>query len=596
MTLSDTSNDLYCRKNVLLANAPQITHLDDNPIQLIQKAKTAIATGNIKQARELVNDKAEDSVRQTIEQDPSRTDVIFDLALVLSLIGKKERAESWFNKILEQKPDAAVYNELANIYQAQGRFSKAYSYQKKALEMEPNKPEYLNNLARIMIITGQTQQGIELLKKAVKQKPANAMIHSNLLFYMHHLPKLNQQDLFDEHKRWGRCHAPAHLAKENHNNNTQPDRKLRVGYISADFRVHPVSYFFEPLLDGHDCQEIEVFGYGNVAYPDQVTERLKNNFDQYRNIRGLDDETVINLIEKDKIDILVELSGHTADNRLLVMAHKPAPIQVTYLGAPDTTGLQAIDYRFTDKFADTTQSLKFYTEELVFLPHGFICYKPPDFAPSISPLPADKNGYITFGSFNAASKINPFIIEIWSKILKQIPESRLVIKIGVTVDKQISDYYFKQFRQFGIDPDRVAICGWKHIKEHLQLYGQVDIALDTYPCNGFTTTCEALWMGLPVISLTGQCHASRVGSSILNSIDLSFFASTESDEYIAKASLLASKRETLAKIRASMRQRISLSNLYDAKAFAGQVETEYRKMWHRWIETKNKNKSQEYRN
>jgi predicted O-linked N-acetylglucosamine transferase (SPINDLY family) len=391
--------------------------------------------------------------------------------------------------------------------------------------------------------------------------------------------------IFEEHERWGQIHAPTSLARKSHNNGRDPDRRLRIGYISPDFCTHPVAYFFEPLLDGHNRSEVEVFGYGNVRIPGAVTERLKQKFDHYRNIRGIYDSTVVDMIQKDEIDILVDLSGHTTDNRLIVMAHKPAPIQVNYLGAPDTTGIKAIDYRFTDIHANPPESKKFNTEELVYLPEGFICYRPSEHAPPVVSPPALKNDYITFGSFNSCSEIHPHIIDLWAEILRINSNSRILLKFGVSAGSELSKYYFEQFEKRRISSKRVGICGWKTIDEHLGLYGQVDIALDTYPCNGFTTTCEALWMGVPVISLVGECHASRIGSSILNTIGLEFLAAFTPNEYVAKASALAANHQDLAKLRSSMRQRMQESALCDAKGFAQKVEAAYRKMWHRWIES-----------
>ena len=563
-------------------------HLPSSSSELPQsliKANQALATGRVREATRLLNDKVEQAIREIIEQDPSRTDIMLALGMVFKQTRQINKAKEWFEKILKQEPHALVYNELGYICQRMGHLSDAIQYQTKAVEAEPNNAELLANLARMLIVTGKTQEGIELFRKAVEAEPANAAVHSNLLFYLHHQPKLDPYKLFEEHKQWGRIHAPASLAKVSHSNVPEPDRRLRVGYISPDFCMHSVVYFFESLLDGHNHKVVEAYGYGNVRMPGTVTERLKQKFDHYRNIRGLDDEVVVDMIQRDKIDILVELSGHTADNRLLVMAHKPAPIQVTYLGSPDTTGLEAIDYRFTDVLADAPESQQFYTEELFFLPDGFLCYKPANFAPPVAPLPAFRNDYTTFGSFNSSSKVHPHIIELWAKILRANQDSRILLKFGASADRRMREYYFQQFGRLGISSSRVAICGWKPIDEHLRLYGEVDIVLDTYPCNGFTTTCEALWMGVPVISLAGKCHASRVGLSILNTIGLDFFATLTPAEYVAKATALAANHQALAQLRSSMRQRMKESALCDAKGFARKVEAAYRKMWHRWLES-----------
>jgi protein O-GlcNAc transferase len=293
------------------------------------------------------------------------------------------------------------------------------------------------------------------------------------------------------------------------------------------------------------------------------------------------------LIERDQIDILVDLAGHVGDNRLLVMARKPAPIQVTYLGYPDTTGLAAIDYRLTDVIADPPDlgAQRFYTEELAFLPDGFLCYRPPDFAPVIAPLPAEKAGFVTFGSFNNNCKINPTVTDLWAQVLRANANSRLLLKLKGGDDTSIRDRYLDLFEKAGLGRARVDIQGWKSPDEHLQTYAQMDIALDTYPYNGTTTTCEALWMGVPTVSLLGECHPSRVGLSILTRLGLEFFVASTPREYVAKATALATNLPALAQIRRTMRARIAASGLCYAKGFAARVEAAYRQMWRRWCQS-----------
>jgi predicted O-linked N-acetylglucosamine transferase (SPINDLY family) len=553
--------------------------------QSLIEANQAAAGGRIEEATRLLNDKIEQAVLEIIEQEPSRTDIMLALGMLFKQTRQLYKAKLLFQKILEQEPHPLVYNELAYICRCMGQLSEAIQYQTKAVEADPDNAELLANLARILIGAGNSEEGINLFRKAVEIEPANAAMHSNFLFNLHFLPNLDPQMLFTEHKRWARIHAPVSLAKASHSNDPNPDRRLRIGYISPDFCSHPVAYFFEPLLDGHDPEAFEVFGYGNVRMPGAVTERLKQKFDHYRNIRSLDDKTVIDMIQRDKIDILVELAGHTTDNSLLVMAHKPAPIQVTYLGSPDTTGIEAIDYRFTDTLANPLESEKFNTEELVFLRDGFLCYKPSESAPPVTTLPASRNDFITFGSFNSPGEIHPQIIKLWARILRANRDSHILLKFGVSTDSRMNRHYFSQFKRWGISSSRVSICGWKSMDEHLGLYGQVDIALDTFPCNGFTTTCEALWMGVPVISQAGQCHASRIGLSILNTVGLDFLAAFTPEEYVAKAIALAANLQALAQLRSSLRPLMKDSPLCDAKRFTRKVEAAYRKMWHRWIES-----------
>jgi predicted O-linked N-acetylglucosamine transferase (SPINDLY family) len=556
------------------------------PKSLIE-ANEAATKGKVQQATRLLNDKVKQVVLEIIEQDPSRTDIMLALGMLFKQTRQINKAKELFEKILQHEKHPLVYNELGYICQCMGQLSQAIKYQTKAVEADDNNAQLLANLAKMLMVTGKIQEGIKLFRQAVETEPTNAEMHSNFLFNLHYLPKLDPQMLFEEHKRWGRIHAPASLAKVFHSNAPDPDRRLRIGYISPDFCMHSVAYTFEPLLDGHNRDVVEVFGYGNVKMSGTVTERLKQKFDHYRNIYGMDDESVVGLIEEDQVDILVNLGGHVSNNRLLVMAYKPAPIQVDYLGA-NTTGMQAIDYRLTDTLTDPTGSQKFYTEELVFLPKGYICYRPHDSASPVVSSPALRKGYITFGSFNNSSKVNPFTIALWAEVLKANSKSRLLLKFGGGADNQMREYYFRQFEQLGISRDRVAIYGWKLPDEHLKMYGEVDIALDTYPYNGGITTSEGLWMGVPVISLVGKCSVSRAGLVILSYLGLELFTASTPEEYVAKATALAGNLEALEKIRASMRERMVASVLFDAKGLAHRVETAYRKMWQQWCRDRNK--------
>jgi len=292
------------------------------------------------------------------------------------------------------------------------------------------------------------------------------------------------------------------------------------------------------------------------------------------------------MIGDDGIDILVDLAGHTSGNRLGVFARKPAPIQVTYLGFPDTTGMKQIDYRLTDELADLPEAQNFHTEKLVFLPEGFLCYKPPGYAPPVAPLPAIETGCFTLGSFNNNCKIQPDMMRLWAQILRAKEESRLLLKFGGGDDQAVRGHYLRQFEQMGIAPERVEICGRKATIEHLKMYGQVDIALDTFPYNGTTTTCEAMWMGVPTVSLVGKSHSSRVGLSLLSRVGLGDFAAHTPAEYVGKALAFSGELENLAKIRNFLRAMMFNSPLCDKKTFTRNLEAAYRKMWRTWCESK----------
>ena len=545
------------------------------------KAGEAVKVGKTAEAATLLNDQAVSAVEQLVRDDPSRTDALFMLAALFAKVGDVTKAEQYYKEILAHQSHALVLFELANICRDTGRLSEAVRYQQQAVELSPDSPELWTTLAEYRIRMGQTQEGIDLLRKAVETK-ADEVNHSKYLWHLHQSPQLDQHELFEEHRRWARIHAPVNLAKVSHDNCRDRDRRLKVGYVSPDFCGHSVAYFFESLLDGHDRDVTQVYGYGNVPCPDQVTEHLKGKFDHYRNICGLDDDTVSRMVERDKIDILVDLAGHTSGNRLGVFARKPAPIQVTYLGFPDTTGMEQIDYRLSDELADLPEAQQLHTEKLVFLSKGFLCYKPLRFVPPVSPLPAIERGYFTFGSFNNNCKIQPPIMKLWAKILKSKENSRLLLKFGGGDDEVVRGHYLHRFQKLGIAPHRVEICGRKPTIEHFKMYGQIDIALDTHPYNGTTTTCEAMWMGVPTISLVGKAHSSRVGLSILSRVGLGDFAASTAAEYVAKAIAFSGELENLAKIRTSLRAAMFNSPLCDRKGFARSLEDAYRKMWHEW--------------
>ncbi len=553
--------------------------------EFLIKANEAVNAGCIEEAKVLLSASAVEAVRQMAEKNPSQAETMYlVLAMVFQKTAQLKKAEKWYKKILERGPNGLVLNELAGIYRQTGNLSKMMQYRKRAVEIDPDNLVIGSGFAADIIAMGQLEEGIDLLRKLLEKNPTNSSLHSKILWYMHYLPDQDPQLFFEEHKRWGQMHTPISLAKTSHNNVAEPDRKLRVGYISPDFREHSVAYNFEPFLSGRNREAVEVYGYGSVSHPDRMTERLKQQFDHYRNIRSMSDEEAAHLIEEDRIDILVEIGSHVNDHRLGVLGYKPAPVQVDF-GGINTTGMEQIDYRLTDGFLHRPELQQFYTEELIYLPDGFMCYTPPHASPAVASLPAKQNGYITFGSFNGSLKINESLIRLWADILRANDNSRFLMKFGVGGDSKIVERYLAQFEQLGVSRERIQICGWKSALEHLQLYNQIDIALDTYPYNGCITTLEGLWMGVPTVSLVGRDnYVSRVGLSILSRLDLEFFAALTPEEYVAKSVALAQNPDALAKIRASMRQRMVSSTLCDAKGYATNVEAAYRQMWRRWCQ------------
>jgi predicted O-linked N-acetylglucosamine transferase (SPINDLY family) len=364
-----------------------------------------------------------------------------------------------------------------------------------------------------------------------------------------------------------------------------PDRRLRIGYVSPDFRSHAVCSFSMPLISSHNRQEFEIYLYANVEDPDAITQEFRQQADAWRDIFGMPNDQAAQLIRDDQIDILIDLAGHTSGNRLLVFAQKPAPIQVTYLGYPATTGMETIDYRLTDAHADPPGLTDaFCTEKLVRLPQTTWCFKARLRSSDVSPLPAISNGYVTFGSFNNFSKTNEPLYDLWAKVLHAVPNSRLLFKARPFSSQAVLSRVAARFDQLGVARDRVDLRRWVPLPDHLAAYNSVDIALDSFPYHGTTTTCEAMWMGVPTITLAGDSHLSRVGLSLMTNAGLGQFVAQNKREYVEIAANLAKDIPKLAALRARLRSQMSASPLMDKAAFARNVESAYRQMWRAWCE------------
>ena len=548
----------------------------------LKEASSFISQGELTKAIELLS---EEAIEKHIEATtPPETEFIrYVAAGLLNKSHQYRRAEAMYKEALVAMPkNIAIYNELAALCREQGRVSEAVDYLTTAAKIDPDQAKIWCNLGANLMRLGQPEKAISLLRKASEKLPDNNIASSNLLLSMHYVQEIDRKTLFEESKQWAERNFPTHLARTQHTNTPDPDRRLRIGYISPDFREHSVTFFFEPLLDGHHRENVEVYGYGSIAVPDKATKRLKEKFDVYRPIQKLTDLEVADMIATDEIDILVDLAGHTGNTRVYVLGYKPAPVQATWLGYPDTTGMSQIDYRITDAIADPPGSEAFYSEELIYLPDGFLCYGPGERMPPGARLPALEKGYITFGAFHEIGKINPAVIELWSRILKATKDSKLMLKFIVGRDDEIRKMYLQHFEKQGIAPERIEIHGWLPLSEHLKLYNQVDISLDTFPYNGTTTTCQSLLMGVPVISLAGEHHMSRVSLDILSRLDMQFFAAATGDDYVKKAVALAEKPEALAKIRETMRMRMAASPLCNRELFTNHIEQAYRTMWRKW--------------
>ena len=501
--------------------------------------------------------------------------------------GRNAEAMDCYEKALALDPHfAEVYNNMSILFTETGRTGEALDCCRKAQALRADFAESYNNMARALKYSGRAGESVAWYRKSLALAPKTAFVHSNLLYCLAYLDQDSAPDEVGRaHRQWEQIHgAPADRVCCDHSNTADPDRRLRVGYLSPDFRKHPVAAFMAPVLAGHDPSAVATVCFSDVGKGDRVTAKLRRLAGEWVDTAALSDDQVMAAIQSRQIDILVDLTGHTAGNRMPLFSRRPAPVQVTYLGYPNTTGLAAMDYRITDGWADPpglTEAL--HTETLVRLPGGFLCYAPPEEAPPVGPPPHVTEGWITFGSFNNLAKFNKTVAAVWAKILHRVPRSRLLMKFKTLSDPEVRNHVAGLFAAHGIGKDRLVFHGFlPSAGDHFGLYHRIDIALDTFPYNGTTTTCEALWMGVPVVTLAGRTHAARVGVSILTGMGLSGLVADSAEDFVARAAALAGDLSRLAALRGALRSRMAGSPLLDARGFAGRLETAYRTMWRRW--------------
>lgn len=475
---------------------------------------------------------------------------------------------------------AEVCVALGNLSRSKGLWTAAARYYEKALTLRPDLSEVETNLGAVLLAQGDQVSSVAHHEQAITLKPDFDLAQHNLLLSLHYGDAIDAGALFDRHCRWGRSIESAITPLKQIIQPDDPDRNIRLGFVSADFNNHPVSQFFLSYLVGRPATDNSVTLYSASAKRDQVTKQLIDHSDDYKNIEWVNDSDLAAMIRNDQIDILIDLSGHTAGTRIKTFAYQPAPVQVTWIGYPDTTGLTRVTYRLTDKVADPPGDAdRLATETLYRLPSGFLCYHPPDDAPDAAKK-TQTGRPITFASFNNLSKVTDTAIGLWSEILKRVPDSRLVLKAKSLNDDATCDRLLARFTENGVLPKRLDIR--RHavgMVVHYSMYNDVDIALDTFPYNGTTTTCDALWMGVPVVCLEGDRHSARVSASLLTSLGLDDWVASSHEQYVDIAVAAAANRAELAALQQGLRARMASSPLIDAKRFASEIDTAFRAMW-----------------
>jgi len=556
-----------------------LTREPDNARALHQLGTLALQAGRYPESSELI--------RRAIRVQPAVPDSYANLGVALAKQDQFAEAANAFRKSLALRPQAPmVHHNLGNTLLQMGEIDEAIAAYRQALAQSPGFPQALTNLGLAFKSAGRLDEAIDCFGRAA-HAANDPRLAGNVLAAIHFHPAYDARRIWQEHVAWNQAFGhPLTPRIAAHDNDRSPDRTLRLAYVSPDFRTHPVGRFLLPLLANHDRRQFHVTCYSDVTREDALTSVLRGHADAWRPTFSLADEQLAQLIRADRIDILIDLSMHMSGNRLPVFARKPAPVQVTWLAYCSTTGLETIDYRLTDPYFDPPPStgsgqanVSYYSERSVRLPRTYWCYQPAISTPQVAPLPAGSAGHITFGCLNNYSKVSSQTWETWRRLLHDVPNSCLVVCAPRGSHRQTA---WEQLSTAGIQRERVEFVGRKPIEEYFRQDHRIDIALDPFPFAGGTTTCDALWMGAPVVSLAGQTAVSRAGLSILSNVGLPELVAQSPDEYVQIATGLAADLPRLRHLRETLRSRMQSSPLMDAPQFARDVEAAFRQMWQIW--------------
>lgn len=501
-----------------------------------------------------------------------------------------DKAVECYQMALSIKPNfSQSLNNLGVVYTVQGKMDAASSMIQKAIFANSTYAEAYNNLGVLYRDAGSITSAVQAYEKCLQIDPDSRNAGQNRLLALNYIDEGFDDKLYQAHREWGKRFLKLYPQYTSWDNPKVADRPLVIGYVSPDYFTHSVSYFIEAPLAHHDYSNYKVVVYSGVVKADAKTLRFKDKVLKkgglWRDIYGIDEKKVASLVREDKVDILVELTGHTANNKLGTMACRPAPIQVTWIGYPNTTGLPTIDYRITDSLADPPDTTQKHVEELVRLPESFLCYSPSPEAGPVCPTPAILNGFITFGSFNNLAKITPKVLQVWAKILCAVPNSRLVVKCKPFCCDSIRQKFLSTLAELGLEPLRVDLLPLIHLNhDHMQAYSLMDISLDTFPYAGTTTTCESLYMGVPCVTMAGSVHAHNVGVSLLTKVGLGRLVAKSENEYVSLALDLAADVTALQELRMSLRGLMAKSPVCDGENFTRGLESAYRNMWRRYCD------------
>lgn len=532
-------------------------------------------------------DDAVASYRRALEIKPDFANAHYNLGNALLALGRLVNAVASHRRALEIKPDfAEAHSDLGNALRDLGRLDDAVASYRRALEIQPDFANAQNNLGNALNDLGRVDEAVASYRRALEIQPDFTKAHSNLLFVHNYLPDRPAEILLSEARDYGALVARLARPYADWNNVPDPDRCLRVGWVSGDLRNHSVGHFVEGMLAALAADaagRLEFFAYPSCSSSDSLTERIKACCSGWHSAVGLSDERLAERIRDDGIDILIDLSGHTAHNRLPMFAWKPAPVQLTWLGYMGTTGVSAIDYLIADRWTLPETGNTGFTEKIWHLPESYLCLTPPSDDIQVSSLPASTNGFVTFGSFNNLTKMNDAVVEVWARVLASVPDSRLFLKYKQLGEALVRQGVVERFAKHGIGQQRLVLEGSVPGRaQHLATYQRVDIALDPFPYPGVTTSAESLWMGVPVLTLAGDRFASRQGVGLMTNAGLPDWIATDADDYVARAILHAGDTQRLVDLRNGLRQQVLGSPIFDAPRFARNFEAAMRGMWTQW--------------
>ncbi|WP_158813649.1 glycosyltransferase family 41 protein [Methylocapsa sp. S129] len=532
---------------------------------------------------------AEIAYRRALALEPGLVAAHNGLGCALKDLGHPQEAEVSFRRAIALQPDYVnAHSNLGAALTDQGKLDEAASSFRTALRLHPGNVNAHYNLGATLRLQGKSAEAATSYEQALLLNPDFPEAHSSLLMTQNYDGRVSNAELLATARRFGARFEGCAAARA-FTNDRSVNRRLRIGYVSGDFRNHPVGFLLARVLETHDRGAVEVFCYANQTEVDDMTRRLQAAAGHWRDILRMSDSDAAALIQDDRIDILVDLSGHTANNRLPLFALRPAPVQVSWLGYFGTTGLGAMDYLLMDEAAVPHGEERWYTETVVRLPHGRFCYAPPDYAPLPVDPPSRRQSYVTFGSFNNMSKVGPEVVGLWAEVLRAAPTSKLILKWKSLDDQNERRRVSDAFIAAGVAAERLDLRGASPHPEMLAQYGAIDIALDPFPFGGGLTSCEALWMGVPVVTLPGDRPASRQTIGFLNLLGLGDYAARSLAEYVACATALAADPNRLTEIRRALRSRMAASSLCNGALFTPTLEAAFQDMWKQWC-------GQEFRN